>query len=153
MKMYLSAYELGNETEKLKALIPENNKVGYIFNALDFTGTDPERKAKRVKKNMDELNELGFDCVDLDLKKYYGKASELKKLVGAFGTIWVSGGNTLTPKTGTPELDNYLVNQLVATKVVSSLSHSLSPCATGSTIATLLPWSLVLLVAGFVQRI
>ena len=88
--MYLSAYELGNETEKLKALIPENNKVGYIFNALDFTGTDPERKAKRVKKNMDELNELGFDCVDLDLKKYYGKASELKKLVGAFGTIWVS---------------------------------------------------------------
>ena len=48
MKMYLSAYELGNETEKLKALIPENNKVGYIFNALDFTGTDPERKAKRV---------------------------------------------------------------------------------------------------------
>ena len=94
MKMYLSAYELGNETEKLKALIPENNKVGYIFNALDFTGTDPERKAKRVKKNMDELNELGFDCVDLDLKKYYGKASELKKLVGAFGTIWVSGGNT-----------------------------------------------------------
>jgi dipeptidase E len=93
MKMYLSSYELGNETSRLSKMIPSNNKVGYIFNALDFTGADPERKSKRVERNMDELNALGFDCFDLDLKKYFGKQDALRKLVNTLGAIWVSGGN------------------------------------------------------------
>lgn len=93
MKMYLSSYELGNETEKLKGMVPDNKKLGYIFNALDFTGADPERKAKRVERNMTELNKLGFECFDLDLKEYFGKPNELHELVDTLGTIWVSGGN------------------------------------------------------------
>lgn len=91
--MYLSSYELGNETDKLKKMIPSNNKLGYIFNALDFTGADPERKAKRVERNMSELNELGFDCFNLDLREYFGKPGALQELVDTLGVIWVSGGN------------------------------------------------------------
>ncbi|MBP9749298.1 MAG: Type 1 glutamine amidotransferase-like domain-containing protein [Candidatus Pacebacteria bacterium] len=93
MKMYLSSYELGNETGKLRNMVPGNNKVGYIFNALDFTGADPERKQKRVERNMNELNILGFDCFELDLRKYFGKPDALGELVNTLGAIWVSGGN------------------------------------------------------------
>lgn len=93
MKMYLSSYELGNETKKLKEMAPKNKKLGYIFNALDFTGADLERKAKRVERNIAELNELGFECFDLDLREYFGKTSELRELVDTLGTIWVGGGN------------------------------------------------------------
>ncbi|MEE9428001.1 MAG: Type 1 glutamine amidotransferase-like domain-containing protein [Paracoccaceae bacterium] len=93
MKMYLSSYELGNETEALRSMVPSNNKLGYIFNSLDFTGADAERKARRVERNLGELNELGFDCFDLDLKEYFGKPDELRELVNTLGAIWVSGGN------------------------------------------------------------
>jgi len=93
MKMYLSSYELGNETNKFRQMITQNNKLSYIFNALDFTGVDIDRKAKRVERNMNELNKLGFDCVDIDLKEYFGKQDELRELINTLGTIWVSGGN------------------------------------------------------------
>lgn len=93
MKMYLSSYELGNETERLKKMVPSNNKLGYIFNALDFSGADPERKVKRVEKNIAELNELGFDSFELDLRQYFGKSDELRKLIDTLGGLWVSGGN------------------------------------------------------------
>ena len=93
MKMYLSSYELGDETKRLRAMVPENNKLGYIFNAFDFTGSDPERKTKRVKRNIEELNQLGFDCFNLDLRKYFGKQDELRVLIHTLGAVWVSGGN------------------------------------------------------------
>ncbi len=91
--MYLSSYNLGDYTDKLKEMIPANNKVGYIGNALDSSVVDPVRKADRLNRNMQELNELGFDCFDLDLKKYFGKEDALRELVDTLGTIWVSGGN------------------------------------------------------------
>ncbi|KKU78580.1 MAG: hypothetical protein UY04_C0033G0016 [Parcubacteria group bacterium GW2011_GWA2_47_7] len=56
MKFYLSSYELGNETNKLKKLVLKG-KIGYIPNALDFTGADPERKAKRNTNDMNSLRE------------------------------------------------------------------------------------------------
>lgn len=93
MKMYLSSYELGNETEKLREMIPKNNKLAYVFNALDFTGSDPERKAKRCERNMHEMEELGFNVFDLDLRKYFNKKDELEELVDSLGSIWISGGN------------------------------------------------------------
>lgn len=91
--MYLSSYELGNKTKKLKEMAPDNKKLGYIFNALDFTGADPERTAKRAERNMAELTGLGFECFNLDLKEYFGKPNELRELVNTLGAIWVSGGN------------------------------------------------------------
>jgi dipeptidase E len=93
MKMYLSSYELGGETDKLREMLPANHKCGYIFNALDFTGADPERKAKRTERCLSELNELGFDCFELDLKKYFGNEPALRRLVETLGAVWVSGGN------------------------------------------------------------
>src|SRR3989344_8249113 len=92
MKYYLSSYEIGNETEKLKKLVPKG-KIGYIPNARDFTGADPERRAKRNEKDMGALRELGLEVEMINLREYFGKQNELKKKLEELGAIFISGGN------------------------------------------------------------
>ena len=92
MKYYLSSFEIGNETEKLKKLVPKG-KIGYIPNALDFTGADPERRVKRNEKNMSLLRELDLEVELLNLQDYFGKKNELKNKLNELGAIFISGGN------------------------------------------------------------
>ena len=92
MKFYLSSYELGNETEKLKKLIPKG-RIGYIPNARDFTGADPERRERRNKNDMQLLRELGLEVEMVNLRDYFGKQPELKKKLEGLGAIFISGGN------------------------------------------------------------
>lgn len=92
MKFYLSSYELGNETDKLKALIPKG-KIAYIPNARDFTGADLERCIKRSEKDIGSLHELGLEVELVDLREYFGKRDELKAKLGGLGATFVSGGN------------------------------------------------------------
>ena len=92
MKFYLSSYELGNETEKLKKLVPQG-KIGYIPNARDFTGADPERRERRNKSDMQSLLELGLEVEMVNLRDYFGKQLELKKKLEELGAIFISGGN------------------------------------------------------------
>lgn len=92
MKFYLSSYELGNETEKLKNLVSKG-KIGYIPNARDFTSADPERRAKRNDNNMGSLRALDLEVELVDLRNYFGKQDELKKKLAELGAIFISGGN------------------------------------------------------------
>lgn len=92
MKYYLSSYELGSETEKLKALVPKG-KIAYIPNARDFTGADPDRKAKRTTNDMNSLGELGLEVELVNLQDYFGRKNELKKKLEDLGAIFISGGN------------------------------------------------------------
>ncbi len=92
MKYYLSSYEIGNETEKLKTLVPKG-KIGYIPNAKDFTGADPERRAKRSANDMGSLRKLDLEVEMLNLQDYFGKRDELKKKLEELGAIFISGGN------------------------------------------------------------
>lgn len=92
MKFYLSSYELGNETDKLKTLVPHGT-IGYIPNARDFTGADPEKRDKRNEKDMSSLRELGLDVELVDLRNYFDKHDELKEKLMGLGAIFISGGN------------------------------------------------------------
>ena len=92
MKFYLSSYELGNETEKLKTLIPKG-KIGYIPNARDFTGADPGKRIKRNESDMDSLCKLGLEVELLDLRNYFDRRDELEKKLEELGAIFISGGN------------------------------------------------------------
>lgn len=92
MKFYLSSYGLGNEIGKLKTLA-QKDKIGYIPNARDFSGYDPERKAKRTASDIASLSELGLEVELLDLQVYFGKGHELKKKLEELGAIFISGGN------------------------------------------------------------
>lgn len=92
MKFYLSSYKLGDETEKLKNLIP-NKKIGYIPNALDFSNADQERKEKHVENDVASLRELGLDVEVLDLRNYFNKQTELSDKLKELGAVFISGGN------------------------------------------------------------
>jgi dipeptidase E len=94
LKYYLSSYKFGNETDKLKLMIPENPKIGHINNAQDFSNADPERKVKTQCEEIKQLNEFGFVAEAIDLKSYFFKEDELRKKLDTIGGVWVSGGNT-----------------------------------------------------------
>ena len=92
MRFYLSSYKVGNETEKLKRMVPAGKKLGFIPNALDYVDALPRKESN--EKNMRDLTTLGIDVEMLDLQDYFGKSKELQKKVGELGGVWVRGGNT-----------------------------------------------------------
>ena len=59
MKLYLSSYKLGDETERLRTMVPRKS-IGYIPNALDFTGVDPVRLKAHIDKDLTDLSKLGL---------------------------------------------------------------------------------------------
>jgi dipeptidase E len=95
MRFYLSSYKIGNEVEKLKSLVPkDNNRFGYIPNALDFTGADIERRKKHIQSDMDALLQIEITPELLDLKDYFQNKVGLAKKMGELGGLWISGGNS-----------------------------------------------------------
>lgn len=92
MKFYLSSYKLGNETEKLKSLVP-NKKIGYIQNARDYSNNDPERRKLSRDTDVALLNDLGIAVEEIDLRHYFGKQDELKNKINELGAIFICGGN------------------------------------------------------------
>ena len=93
MKLYLSSYRLGDETDKLVSMVPENKKAAVIFNALDFS-CDLERKQSTINREINDLVELGLEPEEFDLRSYFGNPEPLKEQLSRFGLIWVIGGNT-----------------------------------------------------------
>jgi hypothetical protein len=51
MKFYLSSFKLGNESEKLKVLLPKG-RIGFVPNALDFTGAHPDRSFASIEEDL-----------------------------------------------------------------------------------------------------
>ncbi|MFT7183814.1 MAG: dipeptidase E [Oceanicoccus sp.] len=95
MKLYLSSYKLGNETETLQRWLAQTKKrVGYVPNALDFTFADPEKVKFHRDLAFEGLKGLGFTPELLDFKEYFGKKAELKEKLDQLDMLWVSGGNT-----------------------------------------------------------
>lgn len=92
MKFYLSSFGLGKHSAELKKLI-ENNKIGYIPNAGDFSTSDPVRREKWEKEDIQNLESLGLMVEVLDLKKYFGKTEALREKLSELGGIFVRGGN------------------------------------------------------------
>lgn len=93
MKFYLSSYGIGNEVEKFKQLIP-NKKIGYIPNARDYSGYDPERKKASTERDIGLLRELELDVELIELTDYFNKKDELRKKLEELQAIFISGGNT-----------------------------------------------------------
>lgn len=95
MKLYLSSYKLGDETETLKKCLASGaKKVGYVPNALDFTGMPPENRMKHMDFDMNELKALGLNVEVLDLRDYFGRRDVLREKLKQLDMLWVSGGNT-----------------------------------------------------------
>ncbi len=94
VKLYLSSYKVGKEYEKLKNLFKNNKRIGYISNALDSASSNPSWKDNFVEEDIAQLQDIGLEPEILDLRKYFGKQSDLRKKLDTLGGVWISGGNT-----------------------------------------------------------
>jgi dipeptidase E len=92
MKLYLSSYKIGNESDRLKRFVSKG-RIGYLANALDFTGADKERRARHIQGDMESLEVLGLDVQTIDLRDYFGKADALRGKLDELAAIFVSGGD------------------------------------------------------------
>jgi len=93
MRFYLSSYKFGNEIGELLGLSPKsNNRIALIANALDYS-TDLERRKNGEDENLNDLKKLGFVPEIVDLRHYFGKPAELKKVIATYGSVFVRGGN------------------------------------------------------------
>jgi dipeptidase E len=94
MKLYLSSFKVGNDTEGFKRLVNKvNARVAVIDNSRDYS-TDLERKAISLQSELDAMTELGFAPQHLDLKDYFGKPGTLVEKLSSFDVVWVVGGNS-----------------------------------------------------------
>ena len=92
MKLYLSSYRLGNHADKLKELVDKPNaKVAVCVNTLD-SAPDEVRNDVVLKREIEDMQNLGFTPEELDLRKYFGKPGIVEKLE-QYDLIWLSGGN------------------------------------------------------------
>jgi len=110
--MYLSSFRLGNNPEEFVRLVGTNKRVAVIPNALDFTN-DIERRNAGIQREIDDLNSLGFQAQEVDLREYFNKPNELEKKLSEFGAIWVRGGNTFVLRRAFKEsgMDEWLLKQ------------------------------------------
>lgn len=96
MKLYLSSYKLGNKTEVLKKWIEENgNKIVIITNSRDWS-PDTKEKEESIKKNIEDLQTLGFEVTRLDLRVYFNNEEKLKEDLSNYNAFYVIGGNIYT---------------------------------------------------------
>lgn len=95
MKLYLASYRLGEYPEKFKDLlvsVTKNKKVALITNALDFTNNYFEL-TKSVQRDKRDIEALGLEVEQIDLREYFGKTDNLRKKMSEFNAVYVRGGN------------------------------------------------------------
>ncbi len=93
MKLYLSSYRLGNDTEGFKKLVNKPGaKVAVIDNALDFS-MDFDRKAQSLQNELKDMESLGFIPEHVDLREYFNDHDGLFEKMKQFDVVWIRGGN------------------------------------------------------------
>ena len=96
MLLYLSSYKLWNKKDILKKWIKENgNTILIIANSRDWS-PDTDEKEESIKRNITELQELGFSVVRIDLRNYFKNKAKLKEDLEKYNAFYVIGGNTYT---------------------------------------------------------
>jgi dipeptidase E len=111
MKLYLSSYRLGNDPQKLVAMVGKNKKTALIANATDYYGK--EIRDQKVKEGIESLKGLGFEPEEINLRDYFGKSEKLTEKMSEFGLVFVRGGNAFLLRRGFAEsgFDKWLRSQ------------------------------------------
>lgn len=90
VKLYLSSYRLGARPEVLVELAGEGRRAGIVANACD--AYDQPRLI--LGREHDDLVDLGFDPVEVDLRHFFGAPDRLSERLSDLDLLWVTGGNS-----------------------------------------------------------
>jgi dipeptidase E len=92
MKLYLSSNRLGNKIDELKKMVLEPKRIAVITNAKDYAPI--ELRSEKLKSNFAELKAIGFDPIEVDLRKYFNQKDKLLDDLKNFNGVYVAGGNS-----------------------------------------------------------
>jgi dipeptidase E len=113
MKLYLSSYRLGNNSDEFARLVSGRKRVGVIRNALDFSD-DRNRLKEGWEREFSDLKGLGFSPQVIDLREYFDGKKDLRPIVNQLDGLWVVGGNSFILNSAFHQsgLDKIIVQQL-----------------------------------------
>lgn len=92
MKLYLSSYFFGNNTQDLIDLAGPDCRVAIIMNAADQYGN--EKRPIYLTKEIEKFNYIGYQAEELDLRDYFKDSSGLDSKLKQYDMVWVMGGNS-----------------------------------------------------------
>ena len=90
VRLYLSSYRIGADRSALAELVEPPGRAGVVFNALDGFAD----RLRIFVRESDDLNTLGFECEELDLRWYFDDLEGLIERLNHLQFLWVVGGNT-----------------------------------------------------------
>lgn len=92
MKLFLASYRFGTHAEEFVSLTSGPGRVAVIANAAD--GWPPAARSSAVLSEIRGLRDLGYDPVELDLREFVDRSSDLADALDSVDTLWIRGGNT-----------------------------------------------------------
>ncbi len=118
MKLYLSSYQLGRQSQRLRKLVGPGTRAAIVMNATDHLGEArrPEYRAKYIAA----MAELGFEAFELDLREFFPTPHRLTLTLEGVDLLWVTGGNTFVLRKAMrlSGLDAWLPRQLREDRIV-----------------------------------
>ena len=113
MRLYLSSYRLGNNSDEFARLVSGRKCIGVIRNALDFSD-DQTRLMEGWERECKDLEGLGFSPEAVDLREYFGRENDLRMRINQLDALWVVGGNSFILNSAFRQsgLDKIIVEQL-----------------------------------------
>lgn len=90
MRLYLSSYGLGDHPRVLCDLTGPGRRAGILTNAWDLY----DNRLVGWPREEASLRGLGFDVVEVDLRRYFGAPDALAAELAEFDLLWVTGGNS-----------------------------------------------------------
>ncbi len=96
MRLFLASQDLGNYAHILQEMVGNKRHAFVISNARDYYN-DEAKIADSVEKTLTNLGKIGIKAERLDLKQYFGKQTELERLIAKknTGLIFSIGGNVI----------------------------------------------------------
>jgi len=92
VRMYLSSFRMENHPEVLLELAGKAAHVAVIVNAMDAAPDDVRQSA--VLREVETLEQLGFDAEELDLRDYFRDSDRLTADLRQYEIAWLRGGNS-----------------------------------------------------------
>jgi len=133
MRLYLSSFRIGNRPEELLRLLAGPKQTALIVNADDYKSA--EDRAASLEREIDELNSLGLEPTEIDLRRYFDKADELKEVLSGFDLIYVRGGQVFVLRRAFRQSGaDEIIRELLANDAIVYAGYSAGICMLGPTL-------------------
>jgi dipeptidase E len=133
VRLYLSSFRIGNRPDELLRLLPNGRRTALILNADDYK--NDTKRALSLQREIDELESVGLEPIELDLRKFFGRTLALKAELKEFDLIYVRGGNLFVLRRALEQSGaDDLIRELLAEDAIAYAGYSAGPPMLGPTL-------------------